>query len=479
MAQTEIKKQNTSGKNPTVVIYLSDFIKGFKKIWWLCVILAVVLGSVRFVVGINSYKPYYTVSSTLTVSTQNSSVAINGITSYSYKYDTSTAERLSLTFPCILSSRLLQDDICDDLNITDMPVTLSVHTVSGNMFTITAVGEEPQLTYDVLVSAIENYPSVAKYVLGDIKLDTITTPAVPTKPSNNPGYVENAIEGAVIGVLLGMGMVLLYVLMRKTIRTKKDIPNQLNVEAIGIVPKVSFKKHKRKVDNSVLVTNANAGNAFMESVRVLRNVVSHSIVKTDKVIMATSTAPGEGKTTVITNLALSMASYGKKVLLVDGDLRNPSVAELLGYNQDEIDYTTITDKYMIAGLEKYNISFMTFAESGKKQPRFMNSGDFAEVFDAVRDEYDYIFVDTPPCGLVSDTMYIAQVSDAVIYVIRQDAVRISKIRGGLSNLMATNVKIIGSVLNGAEYGFSGYGYNYVYGYGKYGKYGKYGYGEKK
>ena len=107
------------------------------------------------------------------------------------------------------------------------------------------------------------------------------------------------------------------------------------------------------------------------------------------------------------------------------------------------------------------------------------------MFDEPRDSNDYILVDTPPCGLISDAMFIAQHADAAVFITYQDAVRISRIKKNLDTLMSTDIRILGCVLNGTAQGFSGYGYGkygYGYGYGKYGYgygYGEYGKSDKK
>ena len=129
---------------------------------------------------------------------------------------------------------------------------------------------------------------------------------------------------------------------------------------------------------------------------------------------------------------------------------------------------------VITYLEKYKISFLHIL-TGEDERMSLNSHEYKRIFDEVRDDYDIVLVDTPPCGLVSDTIFAAQVSDGAVYVVYQDTVRTSKIRSGLNNLVASDVKIFGCVLNGALSGFSGYGHGYGYGYGyRYGKYGKYG-----
>ena len=203
----------------------------------------------------------------------------------------------------------------------------------------------------------------------------------------------------------------------------------------------------------------------------------NSLSEDEKVVLVTSTAPSEGKTTIITNIALSMAKRNKKVLLVDADLRNPSVAPLLDINVEEIEYQVVSDKYEIAYLKKYDISVLRFVFSQQEKDGSVSTAFAKSVFDEVRNQFDYIFVDTPPCGLVSDALFIAQAADAAIYVIYQDVVGVSKIRSSLNNLLSTDVRVVGCVLNGAIGASNGYGYGYKkYGYG-YG-YKKYGYGGK-
>lgn len=477
MNQSETKTQNTEQSNEKISLYLSDLWKGLMKFWWVCLVLAALAGGFKFITGRISYVPVYTASATFTVSTENNMNSISGVSAYSFYYDSSTASQLAKTFPYILGSNLLQDAVCEDMEVPAMPAGLSAVAVSGsNMFTMTATGRDPQKTYDTLISAIENYPSVAKYVVGNIKLNMISSPEVPTAPSNSAGYKRSALKWTLYGAALGLMLILLYAFLRNTVRTKKDIKSELNCEALGTVPQVIFKKHKMEFDKSVLLTNSGVGSGFKESFRVLRNTFMHSLGDNDKVVTFTSTAPGEGKTTVITNLALSLAEHDKRVLLIDADLRHPSVAALLGFDPDAVEYDTVTKRFEIAYLDKYKISFLRIL-TGDDERKSLNSHEYKRIFDEVRDNYDIVLVDTPPCGLVSDTVFAAQVSDATVYVIYQDTIRTSKIRSGLNNLVSSDVKILGCVLNGALSGFSGYGHSYGYGYGYgYKSYGKYGYG---
>ena len=480
MSNTENRTDNSGTRH--IAIYFTDFLKGARKLWWICVILAVIIGGFRYVSDYRSYVPKYSSSATFTVTSQNAQSTISGISSYSFYYDASTTSQLTETFPYILQCNILQDAIINDLDLTYMPASLSASSVPGaNLFTLTATGTDPQMTYDVLISAIENYPEAAKYVVGNIRFDMIETPMVAASPYNKANYMSNAMEGAVIGIAIGICFILLYALMRRTIRTNDDIKRELNLTSFGVVPAVKFKKYVQPADRKVLFTNEKVSSGFLESFRVIRNIfINQSSDK--KVFMVTSTAPGEGKTTTAVNFALSLVPLGKKVLLVDADLHHPSILSTLRIEDgsDELVLKSEINKnstvFAIKTSEKSGADIMTVTPDNNKNP-FENISGLKDVIDDIRSEYDYIFIDTPPCGLVSDAMNISVAADAAIYVIRQDVVRVSKIRAGIDNLLSTETGICGCILNGAVTGVSGYGYGYDYGYGYgYGK--KYGYGRK-
>ena len=493
MSNTENKNSNVTNKH--VVIYFTDFLKGAKKLWWICVVLAMLIGGVRFVSDYRSYVPYYSSSATFTISTQSSQSTLSGISSYSFYYDTSATSQLTETFPYILQSNILQDSIKNDLELNYLPVSLNASSVAGsNFFTLTATGTDPQMVYDVLVSAIDNYPDAARYVVGNIRFDMIETPVVATSPYNRANYISNATEGVVIGVIIGIFAILLYAFMRRTIRTTDDIKRELNLVSMGSVPGVVFKKYTKPEDRNVIFTNERISSDFLEAFRVIRNVFVNTS-EDKKVFVVTSTAPGEGKTTTAVNFALSLVPIGKKILVVDADLHHPSILEALRLEKDseEISFTEKSEHdkavFSLNKIDKYGIDVMIIEPADEKNP-FDCIKSIKKVIDGLRDNYDYIFIDTPPCGLISDAMHISTAADAAIYVVHQDTVRVSKIRSGIDNLLSTDISVFGCILNGTAtgvtgygygkgygYGYSyGYGYRYGYGYG-YGK--KYGYGDKK
>ena len=481
MAEKELATQlnNEKQKNEGLIeIYASDIWRGFLKLWWICILITIICSLAMIAFSFISFKPVYKVSATFTVQTQDISASGTGITSYSYYYNRSTAEQLSNTFPYILESNLLQSAVCEDLGIESLPASITATSVEGtNMFTMQAVGRDPQSTYNVLISAMENYPSVAEYVIGSSKLVMISEPVIPDTPSNSRGTVRNAVLGFLIGIILSCGIIAFYAIARDTIRTKKDIQEKINQNCIGILPKVTFKKYNKEVDRSILIDNPLTGDSFMETVRQLRNSIIGELDKAAKAILFTSASPEEGKTTVSTNLAIALAKMEKKVILIDADIRNPSVEKSI------IKY----EKYNKSGLDSYSqiknvpdlgINIMTFTVTEDNMWKVINTEYLEKIIEDLKQKYDYVIIDAPPCALVSDPITIAGVVDTTILVIKQDTVRTTRIKYAIDSLQSVNANILGCVLNSAASGIMGYGYyygGYGYAYNRYG-YKKYGYG---
>lgn len=470
---SEMNTNNTVPSGKDVTLYLSDFWRGFVKFWWICAILSILFGGMTFYRSYIRFTPIYKVSATFTVHTENNTLAgDSGVSAYSFYYDRNTADQLATVFPYALQSAILQQKVCDDLNMNYMPASVSASCVTGtNMVTLTTTGRDPQLTYNVMESVIKNYSSVTDFIIGRTKLVMISEPEIPTEPSNTLAWRMSTLKGAFLGGALGMNWIILYAVLRRTIRTKEDIRKELNQHCIGILPQVVFKKYRKKINLDILLTNPLIGNQFLESLRLLRSAVQNSLNEGDKVVMITSTAPGEGKSVTTINLAAMFAKNEARILVIDGDLRNSGISALLGtppQKENEKD-----DLYSIRKIDSLGIDLLNFNTKAHRLWKIMRTSKFKETIDILREQYDLIFIDTPPCGIISDATVIAGAADAVLYVVKQDTVMSTSIRAGINTLLSTDVKLLGCVLNGTVGGAGGYG-NY-YGYGGYSKYYRYGY----
>lgn len=475
-------KDNTA-PSLEIGILLADFWRGVKKFSWLVIALAVLLGGIQFYRSYVRFDPEYTVTATFTVHTENKVLSgDNGVSAYSFYYDRETADQLESVFPHIISNPILRQKVCDDLDVKSMPATVSAACVHGtNMITLTSKGSDPQQTYDTLLSVIDNYSYVAEYIIGRTKLVMINEPIVPENPSNSNAWVKSVFYAVLIGFVLGCGWILVYAMLRKTIVSKEDIANVLNQHCVGVLPQVVFKKYRREISKNLVLTNPLIGNEFLESLRLLRSSVQVSLGD-DKVLMLTSTAPNEGKTVVTVNLAAAFAQEEKSVLVIDADLRNSGLHSMLNEGRFERKLLTENEFFKIEHIEKLDFELLSFKPVINSVQKIIRTANLKELLNALKSEFDLVIIDTPPCGMISDATIIANSADAVVYVVRQDAVIQSNIRAGISSLLETETNFLGCILNGASSGFGGYGYYKYYrgGYSyKYGGYKKYGYSDNK
>ena len=394
-----------------------------------------------------------------------------GLSSYSFSYNLAVASQLASTFPSIIRSNILQDIVCNDLNLSTFPCTLSAVSISGsNLFTITARGRNPQTTYDVLLSVIKNYPAVSEYVIGNTKLVILSEPILPTEPYNKVNYPVQALKYAALGIAIGLAWIVFYSMHRKTICSADDIREKLNQQALGALPEVVFKKHKKEIDRTISVNNSMVGSSYLEAFRSFRNTVLNKL-GSNKVILVTGTAPGEGKTSVSANLALSLAKMHKKVILIDGDLRNPSVAGFFGIPADN----TESALSVSAGGED-TLSILRFPNARGSIWEVLKPETMKKLFRHLRETADYVVIDTSPIGITTEPTVFAQYADAAIMVVKQDTIRTSSVMDAVDTLASTDVKVLGCVLNAASSSYNAYGSKYGSRYGSYGyRYGGYGY----
>lgn len=185
-----------------------------------------------------------------------------------------------------------------------------------------------------------------------------------------------------------------------------------------------------------------------------------------KVITITSTLPDEGKTVSAFNLAKSFTEIGKKVLLIDGDLRKSSLKKYLEVRGTISGLSEVLTKQIDDVVNSTNIKNLDVIFSGKTPPNpseLLSSKVFESFIDKMKDIYDYIIIDTPPVNIAIDSVIIGRVSDGAVIVVRNDFVKRSEIKRAKLELERNNVRIIGVVLNRVKKTQLDYK-NYVYKY---------------
>lgn len=450
--------------------FIYHFIEWFRKLWIFCLVFAVIGASALVGYTYITYTPRYSASATFTVN-------VDVAKSSAQQYNKATANQLAKTFPNILTSGSLNRIVCRDLGVSSIDEVITASVIEDtNLFTITVESTNEQRAHNVLSSVITNYPKVAKFIIGSTQLSLIDTSSVSTMPINFPNYTKKAVTGCVAGLMLGLLINIILALMTSTIIRGSDVSDSFNTECLGTIPECTRKKRSKASNNDYLpnVEDSNANYKFKEGVFTLRNSVIRKCREQGyKSIVVTSTISGEGKSVLAINLARSLALKGYNTVLVDFDLRIPSIHDYMDINTD---VNSITDfinskvdlQHCVYSTNSKNLFVAIEKNNNQNASELIGTDKAKEFINELSKIFEFVIIDSPPVGYLSDASIIADYADSVLYVIAQDIVSRKNIGDGLSTFDNLNAGVIGAVINRATKGTE------VIGYGRYaGK--KYGY----
>ena len=460
-----------------VLSFVNDFFHRLRRLWLVVLILTAVSTGLFYYRTTTTYSPTFVAEATVSVE------IINGGT-YANK---NTAEQMGLIFPYILTTGALSDVIAEDLGTSSVPGTINVTCIKGtNLLTITVTSRDANLAYDTLQSVLNNYPAVAQFVVGQTELKVIDDSGVPTDTGRESVIRGSIKKGALIGFLLGMAIVALNVLTFRTVRNESELRSLLNIPCLGTLPFYQKKQRRNSTRTEINILNDGENSDYVEAIRLVRTRLERQM-EGKKVLMVTSSISGEGKSTVAANLAISMARKGKRVVLVDCDLRNPSVSQIFGLTEEYPGLVSILrgqsqlKDSLVSVSDHGNPLGLTLLPGGEREPRLveiLSSENMTHVIQSLRAHTDVVILDTPPSAMLVDAMMLVRHVDAVAYVIMSDFARRRYIFQGVEELSNTSAPIVGCILNGGRSRGGRYGYYGYYSYrGKYG-YGSYGYGAK-
>ena len=441
-----------------IMTILWDVLRTLRRMW-LPVVVLVIIGAVLFGIKADrSYVPYYTASTTFTITIREDMQAITGTTT-TY-YDNSAAEQLATTFPHILTSGVLQRRVAASLGQSGISGVIRASSVKDtNLFTLSVQDTDPELAYKTLCAVIDNYPTLSEVIIGKVNMNILDETGVPTIPDNSKDISGGVKKGAVIGLGVGLAWTVLVTLLRSTIRREEDFSKLVNQRCLGATPFIQFKQRSTDIEYRINILEKEISPEYKESIRIIRNKVERSARENSlKTILITSALAGEGKSTVAVNLALSMAQEGKKVALVDCDLRNPSDSAILGVNlgaglidylRNLVPFSDCMYNGKVLGFPE-NMKFL-FVPGGKAVgdgSRYLGSERMKAVVRSLREHADYVILDCAPVGLLTDASVLAQYADGAVFIAKKDYAKASHILEGLEHLAEGNIHMIGCVLNG-------------------------------
>jgi len=293
-------------------------------------------------------------------------------------------------------------------------------------------------------------------------VDKATEPGGPVSP--NP--TRNLALAAILGLLLGAGIAVVRDSFDTSIKTTDDL--ELASNGSPLLGSIHFDKTAPKYP---LITMLSSHAPRTESFRVLRTNLQFVNVDSDsKVYVVTSALPGEGKSTTTVNLAITLAESGKRVVLVEADLRRPKAVSYLQLEGAVGVTTVLVGRIELAdAIQGWSGNFDVLA-AGSTPPNpaeLLQSQGMNRLLTNLRREYDIVLIDAPPLLPVADAALLAASSDGAILVVHHGVTTKDQVRAAVGRLESVGARLIGTVINMSpipKRGQSGYGYGYGYGY---------------
>ncbi len=296
------------------------------------------------------------------------------------------------------------------------------------------------------------------------KFLTLIAPAqIPSAPIS-PNILQNVLLAAAAGLVLAGGVVLLLEYLDDTIKSSEDVERILKHTTLGSIARISPVRKP----GDALITLHHPRSPTAEDYRVLRTNLRYSgIENPGGALLVTSANPGEGKTTTAANLAVALAQSGKRVILVDADLRRPGLHPLFGLDNHVGLSTLFLEEApsLDAAMQKTTVPGLRVLASGEPPPNpaeLLDSKRMNEILLELRSEADMVVVDSPPLLVVADANILASRCSGAVLVVDSGRTRTESARKVMENLTRSRVKILGIVLNRMTNRRSGYYNNYYY-----------------
>lgn len=439
--------------------------------WLVVLAVSLMVGVGAYVLTDLRYEPVYSSTTTFVVTTRSSSSTV-------YKNLTSTTS-LASVFSDLMNSSLMRKTVLNEAGLGHFRGTISASAIpETNLLTLKVTDSDPATAYLVNRAIVEGHEALTYEVVGNITLEVLQTPVVPTAPTNYADAV-GAMKQAMVLAAGALCMGFLYFSYTKdTVRSGMEVRQKLSCRYLGQIPHErkykTLKSWLRHQKTGVLITNPITSFGFGETIRKLRRRVER-YMSGKKVLMVTSLLENEGKSTVAANLALSLARKHERVLFLECDLRKPAGCTILeqewkGPGVRDVLVGKANAENAVVRDRNAGLYMLLEPKRMRNPAELMGSERMRELIGWARENYDYVVLDLPPMGVAMDAESIMDFADASLLVVRQNTARAPDLNKAVATLENGRAELIGCVLNNTFSSALVTGQ----GYGNYGNYKNYG-----
>lgn len=449
-------------QNENLLTIVKCIIKDILQRWILIVAVMIVFGSVFDFMKTVTYVPQYGTSMTATLSGgEDTFKNIDKVQSYVNTLD------------YLMNSNNAKSYVKKKMPISKTTYKAEVTLKQANVVKIKVTADTKREAYFSIKLLNDWYRENTERYSFPYNITVLKESKFSTKPVNPNSHIKNFLIGAV-----GSGFVLsclfgLYFFLRDTIKSEEEVENKLDTRLYAKLPFEVKKREDARNKKAILITSLKTSFFFRESMNKLRSKVEASSDKHGyKSFMITSAYENEGKSSVAANLALALAKNGRKVVLVDADFNKPAVFKIFDLDGSKslnkaIEGTTSWRSQVVS--DRSGLDLLPCSQDTLKSEILTNSKKLDEIMKELREEYDFVIVDTSPAYLLNETMAMNELVDATLFVVRQDYATSDVINETVKRLTYVKDNVLGVVFkNVVSEGNKGTSnYNNRYGYNKY------------
>lgn len=431
---------------------ISDVLRAIKKHWIVeivlfCVVVGVVAGTTF------AATPIYTASTEILTQYDSASSSESSTTTNQQQY--ANGSSLASLYPDLVQSDEILQSVIDNLGLHTTPTALRSNVSaatndSSPIVYIYATDSNPAQTVRIVKELVKQLKKQVSAMAGpdiNVSFATIQAPVEP-RVASSPNVQANLAIGIVAGLIIAMLGAVLREMFDKGVNDVSDVQTVVRDPVLASVPKA------HTVSNGVpAVITKPRGRAAEEVRRLTTNIsfVTPKDLKQQNVIIVTSTNPREGKTTVSVNMAAAFAEKGKSVLLIDADVRHPSVAKALGMNSGvglvSLLAGEVSAKEAIQPYWKSYLQVLPAEEQKTPSGIILESDAMRQLVDQAAERYDYVIVDTAPMTVANDAAIFAEKGGVLLLVVGQGVAQKKALREVVKEFRMSKTAIRGVVLN--------------------------------
>jgi exopolysaccharide transport family protein len=331
--------------------------------------------------------------------------------------------------------------------------------------------ESARHMYELLIRRFKETSLTEDMKTGNVRIvDPAEVPKFPIRPRKK----LNIFLGIVFGLFIGIAMAFTFEFLDNTLKNPEDIRNYLNIPYLGPVP--TFDIERENIDMPELITQYSPKSTASESYRGIRtSLLFSSADRPPKIILVTSAGPSEGKTLTSTNLAITMAQAGSRVVIVDCDMRKPKVHKMFGIGRDKGMSSVLVSNELESMIDEVithspipNLDVIPCGPIPPNPSEIIGSQKMSRIMEKLQEKYDRIIVDSPPITAVTDSTVLAKFVDGVMLVVHAGVTPRQVVKTGLEQIQGVDANVLGAVLNDVDTGKESY-YYYQYYYYYYGE----------